>query len=140
VKGKKSVKAFGVLAAALLVGAACQAPPTALAHSPTAAAIDPEAAPARAANRYPPSRPDDMVMSAFRGEDPANPRGEFEALAYIVRHRDGRVWSGCPVEFKINGGSRAFSIEAGKKPYFYDAVVLTDDRGVARVYLQPFPR
>ncbi len=120
------MKASRLFAPAVLLLSACRAVPRA------------------EATRYPPSRPDDIVMTVARpseehGRATVPTVGGDDALAYLVSHRDGRIWPGFPVEFDVTNGSRGFSIEKGKGPYICHVVVLTDESGAARACLQPLP-
>lgn len=66
--------------------------------------------------------------------------GPDDDLVSIVRHQNGKLWTGKPVTFDTTSGSRGVSVQKGVPPYLHHIVVVTDENGVARVYLQPFPK
>jgi hypothetical protein len=93
---------------------------------------------------FPPTRPDDVIVEAVNkatqpdGTVTGIP-GPDDDLALRMRHKDGRPWVGFPVDMSVTKGYRAVSREKGKPPFLYHFWVVTDDTGVARVYLEPLP-
>jgi len=95
------------------------------------------------AKRYPPTRPDDVVIDALYtkknpdGSEVGIP-GPDDDLDMRVRHKDGRPWVNWPVEMTIQTGGRAISAEKGKGPWLYHFTGYTGEDGIVHFYLQPF--
>jgi len=66
--------------------------------------------------------------------------GPDDDLVEIVRHQNGKLWPGQPVSFDVNTGNRLISEKKGVPPYVRHISAITDENGVARVYLQPLPK
>jgi hypothetical protein len=65
--------------------------------------------------------------------------GPDDDLVQIIRHRNGKLWPGQPVDFDITTGSRLISVKKGVPPYVRHLTAITDRSGIARVFLQPLP-
>jgi hypothetical protein len=130
----------------LAVLAGCAQPPTqapqvpAHAVSAVPAPVSIESAPPHPAPAEEPQVVEAMYFTTKPDGTIMGVPGPDDDLVEIVRHQNGKLWPGQPVSFDINTGNRLISEKKGMPPYVRHILAMTDENGVARVYLQPLPK